>query len=335
MKAIVLVGGEGTRLRPLTETIPKPLIPVMDRAFLDMVLDHLARHGVDEVVLSSPYLEETFQPFVSARIDAGAPPAVRWITETEPLGTGGAILNALDHLATDEPVLALNGDILTDLDLTAMLGFHRERGASITISLTRVEDARPYGLVPTDADGRVSEFLEKPVDAIAGDVNAGTYVVDPSALHGFERGASLSVERQVFPSVIADGRPVFGFRSPAYWMDLGTPRKYLQGHFDIFEGRVRDLDYPAPWVHPTAAVDLTAHLGRWVAIGAGAEIGADARIEDSVVHPGARIERGARIAGSIVGTRALVGAAATVLDSVLGSGAAVPAGASIEGATRS
>ena len=332
MKAVVLVGGEGTRLRPLTATVPKPLIPVMDRAFLDHVLDLLARHGVDEVALSSPYLEETFRPFVSGRAASGRAPTVRWITETEPLGTGGAILNALDELGTGEPVLALNGDILTDLDLTEMCAFHRASGASVTISLTHVDDARPFGLVPTDADGRVVEFLEKPADPVPGDVNAGTYVLDPAVLHGFARGTNLSVERQIFPSVIADGRPVYGFLSDAYWMDLGTPAQYLRGHFDILEGRVRGLSYPAPWVHPSAEVDLRAHLGRWVVVGAGASIAEDSSVEDSVLHPGARIGPGARVVGSIVGSNALVGAGATVLDSVLGAGASVPAGATAEAA---
>ena len=332
MKAIVLVGGEGTRLRPLTETLPKALIPVMDRHYLDHILDHLARHGVDEVILSSPYLEATFRPFVSARIEAGAAPAVRWITEAEPLGTGGATVNALDHLGSDEPVLALNGDILTDLDLTAMRAFHRERGASVTISLTRVEDARPFGLVPVDAEGRVVEFLEKPADPVSGEVNAGIYLLDPAVLHGFARGENLSIERQIFPAVIADGRPVYGYVSPAYWMDLGTPEKYLQGHFDIFEGRVGGLDYPSPWVHGTAAVALGAHLGRWVAVGAGAVVAGDAQIDDSVLHPGASVGAGARVVSSILGMNAQVGAGATVVDSVLGEGATVPAGVTVDGA---
>jgi mannose-1-phosphate guanylyltransferase len=329
VRAVVLVGGEGTRLRPLTLTTPKPLIPVMDRRFLDLVLDLLARHGVQEIVLSSPYLEETFRAFVESRRDDL--PAVRWITETEPLGTGGAVVNALDQLEAEDLVFALNGDILTDLDLTAMLEFHRQRGASVTISLTHVEDARPFGLVLTEADGRVREFLEKPADPIPGDVNAGTYLIDPAVLHGFARGEVLSIERQIFPAVIADGRPVYGFVSDAYWMDLGTPEKYLQGHFDIFEGRVRDLVYPAPWVHRAADVHLRAHLGRWVAVGAGAVIGEDATVEDSVVHPGGRIGAGARVVSSILGANALVGAGATVVDSVLGQGAEVPANAELEG----
>ena len=332
MKAVVLVGGEGTRLRPLTETVPKPLIPVMDRSFLDHVLDHLARHAVDEVVLSSPYLEETFRPFVEARAASGRAPAVRWITETAPLGTGGAVVNALDHLPADEPVLALNGDILTDLDLGAMIAFHRDRGAAVTISLTSVEDARPYGLVPTEGDGRVIEFREKPTEPVPGDVNAGTYVLGPGVLRGFDRGRTLSIEREIFPSLIADGRPVYGFVSSAYWMDLGTPEKYLEGHFDIFEGRVGGLDYPSPWVHDTAVIALRAHLGRWVAVGAAAAVDQDAQVDDSVLHPGARVGAGARVIGSIVGPNAQVGAGATVIDTVLGARATVPPGATVEGA---
>ena len=184
MKAVVLVGGEGTRMRPLTETMPKPLLPLLDRRSLDHVLDHLARHGVHEVVLSSPYLEATFHPFIEAR---RGNPAITWITETEALGTGGAIVNALDRLG-DEPFFALNGDILTDLDLTAMLAFHRDREAAVTIALHHVEDARAFGLVATEPDGRVLEFREKPQDAIPGDINAGTYLLDPEALGGWPAG---------------------------------------------------------------------------------------------------------------------------------------------------
>ncbi len=324
MKAVVLVGGEGTRLRPLTETIPKPLIPVMDRAFLDHVLDHLARHGISEAILSSPYLQDTFAPFIAAR--AGAAPTIIWLTESSPLGTGGAIVNALDHLPADEPVFALNGDILTDLDLTAMLAYHREKRASVTISLTRVEDARPFGLVPTDGEGRVFEFLEKPAEPIPGEVNAGTYVLDPKVLHGFARGEPLSIEREIFPAIIADGRPVFGFLSRGYWMDLGTPEKYLQGHADILEGKVEGLRYPAPWVSPAATVDINAHLGRWVAIGPDAVVEASSTLEDSVVLAGARIGAGARLDRTIVGPNAEVGPGATLSGCVLGEGSSVPDG---------
>jgi mannose-1-phosphate guanylyltransferase len=326
MKAVVLVGGEGTRLRPLTETIPKPLLPLMDRASLDHVLDHLARHGVHEVVLSSSYLESTFHPFIEAR---HGDPRITWITETDPLGTGGAIVSALPYL-DDEPFLALNGDILTDLDLTAMLAFHRERGADATIALTHVDDARPFGLVPTEPDGRVLAFREKPTELVPGDINAGTYVLEPAALRAWPAGENISIEREVFPALVAEGRPLFGFVSDAYWLDLGTPEKYLQAHFDILEGRVRgEPAYPAPLVATSATVDLRAHLGRWVVVGDGARIGPDAEIDDAVLHAGVVVEEGARVVGSILGPRCRVGAGAIVSGSALAEGASVARGATL------
>jgi mannose-1-phosphate guanylyltransferase len=328
MKAVVLVGGFGTRLRPLTETVKKELLPLVDRPILDHVLDHLARHGVHEVVLSSPYLEAAFHPFIEGR---HGDPMITWITESAPLGTGGAIVNALEALG-DEPFFALNGDILSDLDLTAMLASHRERGAVVSISLHRVDDARAFGLVVTDGDGRVREFREKPTDAIPGEVNAGTYVLDPAVLRSWTPDHELSIEREVFPAVIAGGGAVFGFPANAYWMDLGTPEKYLQAHFDLLGGKVRGISYEAPWIAPTAVVDVSAHVGRWVAVGAEARLGADAHVEDSVIHPGAAVGPGARVVRTIVGPGAHVGDGATVTDGVLGAGARVADGLVLAGA---
>ncbi len=248
MKAVVLVGGEGTRLRPLTETVPKPLLPLVDRPILDHVLDHLVVHGVREVIMSSPYLEETFHPFLEAR---GGHPAVTWVTEREPLGTGGAIVSVLDRLG-DEPFLALNGDILTDLDLTVMLDRHRSRAAAVTIALHRVEDARAFGLVATDPTGRVTAFREKPPDPVPGDINAGTYVLDPSTLRDWTPGTYLWIEGEIFPSLVADGVPMYGFGSDAYWLDLGTPEQYLRAHADLLAGRVAGHAYDAPWIGPGA-----------------------------------------------------------------------------------
>ena len=315
-------------MRPLTETTPKPLLPLMDRPSLDHVLDHLARHGVEEAVLSSPYLQEAFAPFIASRVGA---PAIKWITETEPLGTGGAIVNAIDAIETNGPVFALNGDILTDLDLTAMLDFHMERRASVTIALQRVEDARPFGLVRTGADGLVLEFLEKPTDPVPGDVNAGTYLLDPSVLGGWTPGGNLSIERDVFPAIIASGRRVLGFVQDAYWLDLGTPEKYLQAHFDIFQGKVLGLNYPAPWVSADAKVDKRSHLGSWVAIGPGAIVESQARVEDSVMHAGSHAAEGSAIEGSILGSGSTVGPGASIRACVLGSGATVPEGVWLEG----
>jgi mannose-1-phosphate guanylyltransferase len=329
MKAVVLVGGEGTRLRPLTETLPKPLVPLMDRASLDHVLDHLARHGVHEVVLSSSYLEEPFKDFIEGR---HGDPAITWITEPEPLGTGGAIVNALEALGSGEAFFAQNGDILTDLDLTAMWAAHRGREAVATIALTRVGDARPYGLVPTGRDGRVLEFREKPVERVAGEINAGTYLIDPPALEGWPVGRQASIEREIFPALIAAGRPVYGYVSDAYWIDLGTPEQYLQAHFDILDGRVGfEPSYPAPFVADGADVDIRARLGSRVVVGVDARIGARAELEDCVVHGRAVVEDGARVIGSILGPGSRVGARAIVLGSVLGEGAVVDAGVRLEG----
>jgi mannose-1-phosphate guanylyltransferase len=329
MRAVVLVGGEGTRLRPLTETIKKELLPLMDRAVLHHTLDHLSRHGVHEVILSSSYLEDTFRSFIEAR---RGDPTITWITETEPLGTGGAIVNALVSVGTGEPFLALNGDIVTDLDVTAMVAGHRTRGAAATIALARVDDARAFGLVATQADGRVMEFREKPQEPVPGDINAGTYVLEPSALSRWEPG-SLSIERDVFPALIAEGLPVYGFSSDAYWIDLGTPEKYLQAHFDMLDGKVGSAPhYATPFVADSAAVQDGARLGRRAVVCAGARIERGAVLEDSVVHPHAVVEEGATVRSSILGPRSRVGAGAVVNRSVLAEAAIVPAGVALDAA---
>jgi mannose-1-phosphate guanylyltransferase len=321
VKAVVLVGGEGTRLRPLTETVPKPLLPVVNRSFLHRVLDHLAEHGVHEVVLSSPYLEATFGPFIAER---HGDPKITWITESHPLGTGGAIVNALPFLDL-EPFFVLNGDILTDLDLTALLEFHRSKGAAATITLSHVEDARPYGLVAIDPDGGVLEFREKPAEPVPGTVNAGTYVLDRSALEGWPAGDMISIEREIYPALIAAGRPVFGFVTDAYWMDLGTPEKYLRAHVDVLRGRIHGID-AADRIADGAFVDPSAVVGDMVVIGAESTVAAGATIEGSVLHAGCMVGEGARIGGSILGAGSVVGAGADLRDCVLGQAARVPAG---------
>lgn len=327
MKAVVLVGGEGTRLRPLTETVPKPLLPLIDRPILDHVLDQLVAHGVGEVLMSSPYLEDTFQPFIDAR--AGEPTIV-WITEREALGTGGAIVSVVERLG-DEPFFALNGDILTDLDLTAMLESHRARAASVTIASHHVEDSRAFGLLVTDRTGRITEFREKPTDRVPGAINAGTYVLDPSTLRAWPAGTNTSIEEEIFPALIRDGAAVFGFETDAYWLDLGTPEQYLRAHVDLLEGRVRGSSYSAPWVGEGTSIDPTARVGRTVAIGRGARIGPDARLDEAVLMAGASVEAGALVERSIVGARGVVGVGAALVDSVLGDGVEVSPGVRLDG----
>jgi mannose-1-phosphate guanylyltransferase len=327
MKAVVLVGGEGTRLRPLTEGVPKPLLPLVDRPILGHLLDHLVAHGVREVIMSSPYLEETFHPFIEAR---GGEPAITWVTEREALGTGGAIVSVLPHLG-EQTFLALNGDILTDLDLTAMLANHRERSAAATIALHHVEDARAFGLVAADPTGRITEFREKPPDPVAGEINAGTYVLEPSALRAWPAETALSIETEIFPALIRSGAAVFGFETDAFWLDLGTPEQYLRAHVDLLAGRVRGSSYQAPWVGSGASLDPTARVGSSVVIGQGARVGPGAQLDEAVLMEGAVVEEDAHVERSIVGPHGLVGTGATLIDSVLGEGVRVPPGMRLEG----
>ncbi len=326
MKAVVLVGGEGTRLRPLTERTPKPLIPFMNRPFLHHVLDLLASHGVREVVLSSPYMEEEFRSFIRERRGS---PALAWITEETPLGTCGAVVGARDLL--DETFLVCNGDILTDLDLSALVDFHRDRGAVATIAVTRVEDARPYGLVETEPDGRLRAFREKPEAAAAGTINAGTYVLEPRALDGVPEGVPVSIERETFPRLIRGGEPVYAFLSEAYWRDLGTAASYLEAHLDALEGRVGGIRAPRPLIAAEATVDPDASVGPLVVVGPGARLAAGSVVERSVLHAGASVEEEATVEGSIVGPMSLVGTGALVRGAVLADGARVAPGARVEG----
>lgn len=323
MKAVVLVGGEGTRMRPLTETIPKPLLPFMNRPFLAQVLDHLARHGVDEAICSSPYLESVFHDFLESRGDA--PPRVTWITEEEPLGTAGAIAGARERL--DETFLALNGDVLTDLDIGAMVAFHRERGATATIALAQVEDARAFGLVETDDRGRVLEFREKPADPVPGTINAGTYVLEPAVLERIPTGTMVSIERETYPGLIARGEPVYGYTGHGYWRDLGTPEAYLDAHLDALDGRIEDYrDVRGPVLATGANVDPGAEIGTRVVLGPSSVVAAGARIDRAVLHARARVGTDALVEDSILGPGSVVEHGAQLLGGVLAEGASVARG---------
>jgi mannose-1-phosphate guanylyltransferase len=304
--------------------MPKPLVPFMNRPFLDHVLDHLAEHGVDEVVCSSPYLEAVFHAFLETR--EGRSPSVRWITETEPLGTAGAIAGALDLL--EGTFLALNGDILTDMDLGALLEVHRARKAVATIALHRVEDARPFGLVEAEADGRVLAFREKPEEAVPGSINAGVYVLEPAAVAKVPRGRMVSIERETYPDLIAGGAPVFSAVASGYWLDLGTPEAYLRAHTDALDGRIAEYRGLArPFLAGGARVEPGATVGPHVVMGPGAVVAAGADVDTSVLHEGATVAGEARVRSSILGPDAAVGARADVRDSVLAQGARVGDGA--------
>ena len=325
----MLVGGFGTRLRPLTLATPKQMLPVVDRPMIEWVLAGLARHGVDEAVLSLGYRPDAFRAAYPDDECAGV--RLRYAVEPEPLDTAGAIRFAALEAGIEERFVVVNGDVMTDLDVAALLAFHEAAGGEGTIALHKVEDPSAFGVVPTDSDGRVRAFVEKPPpgDAPTDLINAGTYVLEPSVLDRIPDGHPVSIERETFPAMVADGALFALDDGGAYWIDAGTPAQYLAAMLDLIDG-VRG-EAPPP-VAPTASVDGAAWLARAVVMD-GARISAGASLERCAVLPGALVGAGALVADSVVGPRALVGAGASVsAGSVLGEGIVVADGAIVLGA---
>ncbi|HWF73682.1 MAG TPA: NDP-sugar synthase [Solirubrobacteraceae bacterium] len=325
MQALILAGGEGTRLRPLTSTTPKPVIPLVGRPFIGYMIEWLRGHGVDDVILSCGFMAEGVRAVLGDGADLGV--RLRYVEEPEPLGTGGALKFAEELL--DERFFMLNGDVLTDMDLTAQLGQHERTGARATIALIPVEDPSAYGLVRRAGDLSVTEFLEKPsADEIDTNlINAGAYILERTVLDGMPAaGTKVSIERQVFPALVGEG--LYGYESAGYWLDIGTPDRYLQGTFDILEGVVStetgrrlaeaelaltegaaiegEIVAPA-LVGPGSRISAGAVIGARTVLGANVEVGEDARIEDSVVLSGSRIGAGTTVSASIVGAGVMVG----------------------------
>jgi mannose-1-phosphate guanylyltransferase len=313
VQAIVLVGGEGTRLRPLTSDVPKPAVTLVDRPFLAYAIEWLAAHGVSEVVLACGFLPDVLRDTLGEDERAGV--TITYVAEPEPLGTAGAIRFAAEALGDrlEDRFLALNGDVLADLDLSALVRAHGERGARATIGLHPVEDSSAYGLVRCDEGGRVLEFLEKTGEAAPGEINAGAYVLDRSVLDLIPPMQAVSIEREVFPRLVGDG--LHGLLLDGYWMDIGTPERYLQASWDILEGRVETR------VEPTSPGRL---LADGATIDAGAQVGPRA-----VVSAGCRLEAGAEVGESVLLDGCVVGENARVRDSILAPGAEVEAGAQL------
>lgn len=328
MKAVVLVGGFGTRLRPLTLTTPKQMLPVIDRPMLEHVIGGLGRHGVDEVVLSLGYKEDVFREAYPDAVCAGV--AMKYAVEPEPLDTAGAVRFAAEAAGIDETFVVVNGDVFTDLDLGAVWARHHEVGAEGTIALTPVDDPSRYGVVPTDDEGRVTGFVEKPPrgEAPTNWINAGTYVLEPSVLDRIAPDRRVSIERETFPAVVADGG-LWAVPSDAYWVDAGTPDTYLRIQLDLLDG-VRG---PAvDGVSAEAVVAEGAAVEHSVVMD-GATIEAGATVRDAVVSPGATVGAGAIVEGSVIGPRARIGERARVSGlSMIGEGAVVEAGAVLDAA---
>jgi mannose-1-phosphate guanylyltransferase len=337
-EAVLLVGGKGTRLRPLTVHTPKPMLPTAGVPFLTHVLARAREAGIEHVVLATSYRPEVFSAHFGDGAELGI--ALDYVTETEPLGTGGGIRNVADRLhgGPDDPVVILNGDILSGHDIARQVAAHRAAGAQVTLHLTEVEDPRAFGCVPTDATGRVTDFLEKTPHPVTNRINAGCYVFRRGVLDGIPTGRPVSVERETFPTLLREGACVLGHLDPAYWLDLGTPAAFVRGSRDLVLGRVHSPALPGEpgecLVLRGAQVAADAVVTGGTTVGAGAVIGAGAVVEGSVLLDGAVVGDGATVRDSIVGRAATVGAG-TVLDGVVvGDGADVGAGNELLGGLR-
>jgi len=320
VKAVVLLGGEGTRLRPLTFSTPKPMLPVAGRPVIERVLDHLSANGVDEVVLSLCYRPDAFvQAFPDGRY---GDVRLHYAVEASPLATAGAIAFAAAEAALGgETFLVVNGDVLTEIDLSALVDFHRSQGAEGTVALVPIEDPSQFGVVPVDAEGRVTAFIEKPQPGKAPTnmVNTGIYVLEPSFLERVPKGRRVSVEREVFPSMAAAGS-LYALGSEALWTDMGTPLKYLEANL--------------AWARREGAAHASRDAGVVDSVvDHTAVIGPGCVVHEAVVLHGARLKPGATVKRSIIGPGVVVGSGAVVEGlSVLGQGWEVADGEALDGA---
>ncbi len=327
MKAVVLVGGFGTRLRPLTVTTPKQLLPVVDRPMIEYVIDVLKRAGVSEVTLALGYKEDMFRDAYPDARCLGVP--LRYAVEPEPLDTAGAVRSAADTVGIEETFVVVNGDVITGIDIRSLWERHHEVGAKATIALTRVEDPSRYGVVPTDAEGRVSGFVEKPsrAEAPTNWINAGVYVLEPEILGSIARDRRVSIEREIFPAIVADSG-LWAVQSDAYWIDIGTPATYLQAQLDLIDGTAGPS---MAAVSAQSNVDDDARVESSVVM-AGASVAAAAVLRDSIVMRGAEIAAHALVEGSIIGPRARVGEGAKITGmAIIGDDRTVGAGQLVDG----
>jgi mannose-1-phosphate guanylyltransferase len=334
VQALVLAGGEGTRLRPLTHTVPKPVMPLAGRPFLTFMLDWLREHGVDDVLLSCGFLAHAVEDVLGEEYNGVR---LRYVHEDEPLGTAGPVRLAADEGLLQDRVFILNGDVLTDMDLTAQLAFHEEEGAKATLALIAVEDTSSYGVVPTDEDGAVLEFLEKsPGPAPTNRINAGAYVIERDVVERIPAGRAVSFEREVFPGLVGEG--LYGFHSEGYWIDIGTPERYLESTYDLLSGRVHSTlpprDETGSLIYEPALI-AGAHIGPQTVLGPHCSVGADSVVERSVLHSRVMVGSGCIIREAVLAEGVQVGDGAEIEPgAMLGDGVVVEPGEVVEGDAR-
>ncbi len=346
MQAVVLVGGKGTRLRPLTLETPKPMVPVMNMPFLERTLRRLKAAGIEDVILPAGYLPEAITSYFGDGSAWGL--HVRYVIEETPLGTAGALKNLQQYITG--PFFVLNGDILTSLDLRVMLNAHQEKGGVASLHLIRVEDPSAFGCVVHDAKGRISAFVEKPSrgEAPSNEINAGTYLLEPEVLDLIPAARPVSIERETFPAIIAGDRPMYAFTTADYWIDLGKPEAYLASHRHIFDGTMPlglqpGIDGPGWEGVPASALVPPVFIGRdvrvapdakvgpYTVLGDGCAVGSGAVVSDSLLWDGVTVEPRAVVDWAIVASRAVIGRGAVVpRGSVIGHDADIPDGESLD-----
>ena len=330
LEAIVLVGGQGTRLRPLTVGTPKPLLPTAGVPFLAHQLAKAAASGVTRLVMATAFRSEMFAEAFGDGGEYGL--EIVYAFEEEPLGTGGGIRNAAACLLSgpDDPVVVLNGDVLSGHDLGAQIDMHRKADAAVTLHLVEVPDPSRFGCVPTDFDGRVTAFLEKTPHPVTSQINAGCYVFTRRYIDSMPAGRVLSVERETFPGLIDAGETVMGYVRSAYWLDVGTPEAFVRGSCDLVLGELASPALPAQageaLMLPGASADPSAAISGGTAVGSGCVIGAGAFVNGSVLFDGVSIGAGARVTASAVGAGARIGDGAVLDGAVIGAGAEVDGG---------
>ncbi|MFN2450231.1 MAG: sugar phosphate nucleotidyltransferase [Candidatus Baltobacteraceae bacterium] len=322
MQAIVLVGGEGTRLRPLTFGTPKPMVPIMNVPFLAITLERLHEAGIRDVILPAGYMPQAITDYFGDGSRVGM--NITYVIEDEPLGTAGAIKNVEQYIKG--PFFVLNGDVLTSLDLKAMVAFHNEKGGLGVLHLIKAEDPSAFGCVVSDGNGRILQFVEKPPKGTepTNEVNAGTYLLEKDVLAMIPPGRNVSIERETFPKILGGDRPLYAFTTDDYWIDLGRPEHYLNAHRDILSGKM-----PLTHTHigDGVIIDQSATIGPNVVLGAGCRIGANALVRDSVLWENVVIEDGAHIEEAIIATGARIGRGVHVgRGSVIGHDVRIEAG---------
>jgi mannose-1-phosphate guanylyltransferase len=334
MQALVLAGGEGTRLRPLTLSVPKPVMPLAGRPFLTFMLDWLGRHGVDDVILSCGFMSDAVEDVLGEEHDGMR---LRYVVEEEPLGTAGPMRLAADAGVLEDRLLVLNGDVLTDMDLTAGLRQHEQTGAQATLALVAVDDTTSYGVVPTKPDGRVEAFLEKTDGpAPTNRINAGAYVLERSVVDEIPAGRAVSFEREVFPKLVGDG--LYGWAAEGYWIDIGTPERYLEATYDLLAGRVESTLPPRDETDSLVSdgcITSGARIGPLTVLGRHCSVGDRSVVERAVLHDSVILGAQCNVTEAIVGEGARLADGVRVdPGAVIGAGARVAEGAEVERGAR-